>query len=70
MKYYVKKNVVECRSNYHRETAVPVFSFPTNNENLKYQIIRFAEDWQPSPTLFVVYINHFEERFFKKWLKK
>ena len=66
----VKKSVAECCSNYHRETAVPVFSFPTNNENLKYQIIRFAEDWQPSRTLFVVYINHFEEKLFKKWLKK
>ena len=65
----VKKSIAECRSHYHRETAVPVFSFPANHGDLKYQIIRFAEDWQPSRTLFV-YINHFEEKFSKKWLKK
>ena len=65
----VKKSIAECRSHYHRETAVPVFSFPANHGDLKYQIIRFAEDWQPSRTLFV-YINHFKEKFSKKWLKK
>ena len=61
MKYYGKEMCC-----YHGETAVAAFSFPINHEDLKNKKARFVKDRQPSLTLFVVYISHFEEKFFKK----
>lgn len=60
----VNNCVMACRSNYHGESTVPAFSFSNKHENLKSKRIRFFKDWQPSLTLFVVYISHFEEMLF------
>ena len=50
--------------NYHGETTVPAFSFPTNHEDLKNKRIKFARYQQANPILFAVYISHIEETFF------
>ena len=60
----VNKCVVGYRSNYHEEIIFPAFSFTTKHENRKSKRIRFAKDRKPSLTVCVVYISHFEGKFF------
>ena len=65
----VNKHVAGCRSYYHGETTVPAFSFPIKHDDPKNQRIRFVKDRQPNLALFVIYISHIAEKFFKKLLK-
>ena len=51
--------------NYSRESTVPGLTFPRKHEHR----IRLVKDRQPIFTLYVVYISHLEDKFFKN-LKK
>ena len=61
----VKKCVGGYSFNYHGEIIVPTFLSQKSHEDPKGKRIRFVKDWQPSLTLFVVYIRHFEDKFLK-----